>query len=108
MNGALRDAVAGTLKADHEAIADQLAVARAAQDRNVLDANRRGGRGGEADHERKKQPADHPPLTLTEPSGWTAPDTVTPLSLLRTLTMSPIEPSCNAAPVVMMKRPPSE
>jgi hypothetical protein len=100
--------VAGALKTDHEPIADQLAVARAPQNRDVLDTNRSGGRCGEAKNEREKQPAHHPPLTLTEPSGWTAPDTVTPLSLLRTLTTSPIEPSCNAAPFVMMTRPPSE
>ena len=54
MNGALRNGVAGTLKADHEAVADQLAVARAAQDRNILDANRCGGRGGKAKRQRER------------------------------------------------------
>ena len=59
LDGLLRErrvanGVAGTLKADHEAIADQLAVARAAQDRDILDANRCGGRGGKANHQREK------------------------------------------------------
>ena len=66
------------------------------------------GAAARTERERQNQSAHYPPLTRTEPSGWTAPDTVTPLSSLRTLTMSPIEPSCSAAPVVMMKRSPSE
>ena len=93
MKGGVAQRVARALKADHEPIADQLTVARAAQDRDVLNASRGGGRHGEAQHQRGHQRTHHPPPTLTEPSGWTAPDTVTPLSLLRTLTTSPIEPS---------------
>ena len=106
--GRVAQGVARPLQTDHEAITDELTVARAAQDRDILDPGRDGGRGGETKRERQNQSPHYPPLTRTEPSGWTAPDTVTPLSSLRTLTMSPIEPSCSAAPVVVMTRSPSE
>ena len=105
--GGVGERVARPAQAHDEAVADELAVARVAQDRNVLDARRRGRRGDEAEQQRDDERAHHPPPTLTEPSGCTAPDTVTPLSLLRTRTTSPIEPSCSAAPDVMMRRPPS-
>src|SRR3984957_12392595 len=100
--------VAGPLQTDHKAITDELTVARGAQDRDILDAGRDGRRGGEAKGERQNQAPHYPPLPRAEPSGRTAPDTVTPLSSLRTLTMPPIEPSCSAEPVVMMTRSPSE
>ena len=59
LDGLLRErrvahGVAGTLKTDYEAIANQLAVARATQDRNILDANRCRGRGGKANHQCEK------------------------------------------------------
>ncbi len=44
--------VAGPLQTNHEAIADKLSVARAAQDRDILDPGRKGRRGGEAKRER--------------------------------------------------------
>ena len=102
VKGALRKRVARSLQTDDEAVADELIVARAAQRRDVFDPGRNGRRGGETKRERQNQSPHHPPLTWTEPSGWTAPETVTPLSSLRTLTMSPIEPSCSAEPVVMI------
>lgn len=46
------------MKADHEAISDQLAIANAAQNRDILDANRYGGCGCDAEHEREKQESD--------------------------------------------------
>ena len=50
----------------------------------------------------------HPPsLTSTEPSERTRPWTVTPLSVFLTLTVSPTEPSCNAAPTVVIVSAPS-
>ena len=79
--------VAGSRQADHQAVADQLAVARAAQGGDVLDAD--GGRGRadqRADEEGDEETPHQPPLTRTAPSGWTTPVTVTPLSSLRTLT----------------------
>src|ERR1700683_3579216 len=100
--------VARSLQTNHEAIADELTIACATQDRDILDPGRKGRRSGETERERQNQSAHYPPLTWTDPSGWPAPDTVTPLSSLRTLTMSPIEPSCSAEPVVMMTRSPSE
>ena len=44
--------VARALQADHEPIADELAVPSAAQNRNVLDASRRGRRGNQKEHQR--------------------------------------------------------
>ena len=93
MKGALRKRVARALEADDETVADELAVPCAAQDRNVLDARRAAGAAIRDEHQRDDQNPHHPPPTLDRSSGWTAPDTVTPLSLLRTLTTSPIEPS---------------
>src|SRR5208282_5939962 len=93
--------IAGALQADHQAVADELIVARAAQRGDVLDADRRQALAGQrAKNQRQDQASHHPPLTRTVPSGWTAPDTVTPLSLLRTLMTSPAAPSCIAAPTV--------
>ena len=58
--GRIAQGVAGPLQADHEAIADQLAVMRAAQDRNILDPSRGGGASGETDGERQNQSPHHP------------------------------------------------
>ena len=55
--GRIAQGVAGPLQTDHQAIADQLAVARAAQDRDVLDPGRDGGRGGETKRERRESVA---------------------------------------------------
>ena len=87
------EGVAGPAQAYDEAVADKLTVIRASQNRDVLDARGRGRRNHESDSERGNERAHHPPPTLTDPSGWTAPDTVTPLSVLRTRTTSPIDPS---------------
>ena len=81
--GRVGERVARAAQPDHEAVADELAVARVAQDGNVLDSRRRRRRGDEGEQQRDDERARHPPPTLTEPSGCTEPDTVTPLSLLR-------------------------
>ena len=105
--GRVGERVARAAQPNHQPVADELAVPCIAQDRDVLDTRRSRWSGHQAEEHRDRESAHHPPPTLTDPSGCTAPDTVTPLSLFRTRTTSPISPSCNAAPVVMMRRPPS-
>ena len=63
--------VAGALQADHQAVADELVVARAAQRGDVLDAH--GRADGVARPSAQQQQGDekralHPPLTSTAPS----------------------------------------
>ncbi len=108
MNGDVAQRVAGALQADHQPVADELRVARAAQRGHVLDTHGRAGCGeGRGPNNQGDEEAPHPPLTRTEPSERTRPETVTPLSSLRTVTVWPTTPSCKAAPEAVICRPPS-
>ena len=55
VNGALRKRVAGALQADDQTVADELTVARAAQRRDVLDADRGAGRAPRGTTEQKQR-----------------------------------------------------
>ena len=105
--GRVAHRVARAEQAHHEAVADELVLAHAAERRDVLDADggpgrhrgaeqRRGGQQGQ--DEAAHQPA--PPLdaTWTAPSPPIVPATVRPLSRLRTGMTSPTAPACSAEP----------
>ena len=124
--------IAGALQADDEAVADELVRPRAVDVDDVLDADgaaRRlriarcigdrlarpvrdevGGADRRGDRQRRQQrecQAQLHPDTLTVPSSPTMPDTMTPLSALRTWTVSPALAERSATPRPVMNRPPS-
>src|SRR5262249_39921949 len=100
----IAQAVAGSLQADHEAVADELVVARRLQRRDVLDARRRKcGRDRARDkHQGQQQATHHEVPTLIVPSGMMMPTKTAPLSTLRTLIASPSEPGSSETPCTVM------
>ena len=105
--GGVAERVARAAEAHDEPVADELTVAGASEDGDILDPSGEGRRRHQTQREKDGDQTRHPPPTLTEPSACTAPETVTPLSLFRTRTTSPIDPSCKAAPEVTIMRSPS-